>query len=77
MSSTSEHRTSGTVDLNESDVSSARISPRTRVRLEDEAEADVREGGDATKAPQSLAEAERQPTDGASSGRSWDDPDEL
>ncbi|MFF3065669.1 hypothetical protein EQW78_07690 [Oerskovia turbata] len=77
MSSTSEHRTPDAVDLNESDVSSARISPRTRIRLEDEAEADVREGGDASKAPHSLSEAERQPSDGMSSGRSWDDPDEL
>jgi len=77
MSSTSEQRTSEAVDLNESDVSSARISPHTHLRLEDEVEADVREGGDASKAPHSLSEVERQPTDGMSSGRSWDDPDEL
>jgi hypothetical protein len=77
MSSTSEHRASSAVDLNESDVSSARISPRARIRLEDEADADVREGGDASKAPHSLAEAERRPAEGPSSGRSWDDPDEL
>ncbi|MBE7700671.1 hypothetical protein H9623_10170 [Oerskovia sp. Sa1BUA8] len=77
MSSTSEHRTSEAVDLNESDVSSARISPRARIRLEDEADADVREGGDASKAPHSLSEVERQPASGTSSGRSWDDPDEL
>jgi hypothetical protein len=77
MSSTSEDRMFDTVDLNESDVSSARISPRTRVRLEDEGDADVREGGDASKAPHSLAEAERRPAEGTSSGRSWDDPDEL
>ncbi|MBD7981901.1 MULTISPECIES: hypothetical protein [Oerskovia] len=77
MSSTSEHRAPDAVDLNESDVSSARISPRSRLTLEQEAEVDVREGGDASKAPQSLADEERRPTDGMSSGRSWDDPDEL
>ncbi|MGW6005787.1 hypothetical protein ACWFNS_10000 [Oerskovia enterophila] len=77
MSSTSEHRALDAVDLNESDVSSARISPRSRLTLEQEAEADVREGGDASKAPHSLADEERRATDGMSSGRSWDDPDEL
>lgn len=62
-------------DLNESDIASARISPR---RVPDDAEpGDVLAGGDASKAPQSLSESERQPIEGASSGTSWDDPDEL
>lgn len=34
-------------------------------------------GGDAKRAPHSLSETERHPIEGASSGTSWDDPDEL
>jgi len=60
-------------DLNESDIASARLSPRH----EDDELGDVLTGGDATKAPHSLSEAERRPIEGASSGTSWDDPDEL
>jgi len=61
-------------DLNQSDIASARLSPPR----DDEAEpGDVLTGGDATKAPHSLSEAERRPIEGASSGTSWDDPDEL
>ncbi|WP_100350951.1 hypothetical protein [Luteimicrobium subarcticum] len=38
---------------------------------------DVLAGGDAKRAPHSLSETERHPIEGASSGTSWDDPDEL
>lgn len=71
MSTHAHHRD----DLNQSDIASARLSPRR----EDEGEGsgDVLTGGDATKAPQSLSENERRPIEGASSGTSWDDPDEL
>jgi hypothetical protein len=63
-----------TDDLNQSDIASARLSPH---RDDDEEHGDVLTGGDATKAPHSLSEAERRPIEGASSGTSWDDPDEL
>ena len=62
-------------DLNQSDIAYARLSPP---REQDERRpGDVLTGGDASKAPQSLSENERRPIDGASSGTSWDDPDEL
>ncbi|WP_454044034.1 hypothetical protein [Cellulosimicrobium sp. Marseille-Q8652] len=61
-------------DLNQSDIASARLSPP---RDDDEERGDVLTGGDATKAPHSLSEVERRPIEGASSGTSWDDPDEL
>jgi len=34
-------------------------------------------GGDVSKAPRNLAAGELDPIEGASSGVSWDDPDEL
>ncbi|MCB7138093.1 hypothetical protein [Cellulosimicrobium marinum] len=61
-------------DLNQSDIASARLSPP---REDEEGRGDVLTGGDATKAPHSLSEVERRPIEGASSGTSWDDPDEL
>jgi hypothetical protein len=69
--STEAHRRD---DLNESDVASARLSPR---RGDEDEHGDVLTGGDASKAPHSLSETERRPIEGASSGTSWDDPDEL
>jgi hypothetical protein len=60
--------------LDESIASSARIAPRRR---DADPEGDPRAGGDASKAPHSLRETELGPIDGASSGISWDDPDEL
>ncbi|GAA1986768.1 hypothetical protein GCM10009718_25260 [Isoptericola halotolerans] len=61
--------------LDESIASQARIAPRRRSLTEPHG--DPRRGGDATKAPTSLSQPERQAHDGASSGHSWDDPDEL
>jgi hypothetical protein len=61
-------------DLNTSDIASARLSPP---RDDEEEHGDVLTGGDPTKAPHSLSETERRPIEGASSGTSWDDPDEL
>jgi hypothetical protein len=60
--------------LEESNASQARISPRRR---DDDPEGDPRAGGDASKAPHTLSETELGPIEGASSGVSWDDPDEL
>ncbi|MBD5787639.1 hypothetical protein IF650_15850 [Cellulosimicrobium terreum] len=68
------HRSRTRADLNESDIASARLSPRREAQGE---KGDVLTGGDAKRAPHSLSEAERRPMDGASSGTSWDDPDEL
>lgn len=59
--------------LEESMASTARIAPRRR----HDGEGDPRSGGDPSKAPHSLSETELGPSDGASSGVSWDDPDEL
>ncbi|WP_277213710.1 hypothetical protein [Isoptericola croceus] len=61
--------------LDESIASQARIAPRRRSRTDPHG--DPRVGGDASKAPTSLSQAERHPHEGASSGHSWDDPDEL
>ena len=70
MSTNAAHRD----DINQSDIASARLSPP---REREEERGDVLTGGDATKAPTSLSENERRPIEGASSGTSWDDPDEL
>ncbi|WP_166848242.1 hypothetical protein [Isoptericola sp. BMS4] len=59
--------------LDESIASQARLAPR---RIVGEFR-DPRPGGDASKAPASLSATERHPIEGASSGISWDDPDEL
>ncbi|MGH8964141.1 MAG: hypothetical protein ACRDXB_02255 [Actinomycetes bacterium] len=61
--------------LDESNASQARLAPRRR-RAGDEYR-DPRSGGDAAKAPTSLSAAELHPIECASSGISWDDPDEL
>jgi|GEM_PF-1471500 len=61
--------------LDESIASQARLAPRRRP-LDDQYR-DSRSGGDAAKAPASLSAAELGPIEGASSGVSWDDPDEL
>ncbi|ROS78959.1 hypothetical protein [Cellulomonas sp. PhB143] len=63
-----------TDDPNTSDIGSARISPRTD---KDAGTGDVLSGGDASRAPQSLRERDRGRIERASSGKSWDDPDEL
>jgi len=39
--------------------------------------ASPRSGGDASKAPTSLSAVELHPIEGDSSGRTWDDPEEL
>lgn len=74
MSTRDPHARPHRDDLDQSDVSSLRLAPR---REEDDEVGDVRGGGDATKAPPSLSQAQRHPLEGASSGTSWDDPDEL
>jgi len=61
--------------LDESIASQARIAPRRSTMTDPEH--DARAGGDASKAPTSLRQAELRPIEGASSGVSWDDPDEL
>ncbi|MDO8145112.1 MULTISPECIES: hypothetical protein [Isoptericola] len=61
--------------LDESIASQARIAPRQRSATEEHG--DPRPGGDATKAPLSLSQTVLRPMEGASSGHSWDDPDEL
>ncbi|GAA1733504.1 hypothetical protein GCM10009809_31160 [Isoptericola hypogeus] len=61
--------------LDESIASQARIAPR-RTSVADP-HLDPRPGGDASKAPASLSATELGPIEGASSGVSWDDPDEL
>ncbi|MGW8565430.1 hypothetical protein [Isoptericola sp. NPDC055881] len=61
--------------LDESIASQARLAPRRRPQ--DDRLGDARAGGDAAKAPTSLTAAEHGPMEGASSGVSWDDPDEL
>lgn len=61
--------------LDESIASQARIAPRRRSLTEPHG--DPRLGGDATKAPTSLSQSERQTHERTSSGHSWDDPDEL
>ncbi|GAA4727864.1 hypothetical protein GCM10023216_18880 [Isoptericola chiayiensis] len=61
--------------LDESIASQARIAPKRRSASDPHG--DPRTGGDATKAPNSLSQSERRPMEGASSGHSWDDPDEL
>ncbi|GAB6938872.1 hypothetical protein [Isoptericola variabilis] len=61
--------------LDESIASQARLAPRRRPL--DDRDRDARSGGDAAKAPASLSAAELGPIEGASSGVSWDDPDEL
>ncbi|WP_265521351.1 hypothetical protein [Oerskovia flava] len=66
-----------TADVNESDIASARLSPQRVTERDDEEHGDVLSGGDASRAPLSLSESERHPIEGASSGTSWDDPDEL
>ncbi len=61
--------------LDESIASQARIAPRRRSHTDPHG--DPRSGGDASKAPHSLSEAERHLHEDASSGHSWDDPEEL
>lgn len=61
--------------LDESIAPQARIAPRRRSLTEPHG--DPRPGGDATKAPTSLSQAEQHQQDDASSGHSWDDPEEL
>ncbi|WP_418276725.1 hypothetical protein ACNHYB_02130 [Isoptericola jiangsuensis] len=61
--------------LDESIASQARIAPRRRSATDKHG--DPRTGGDATKAPTSLSQTVLRPIEGASSGHSWDDPDEL
>ncbi|MGC5166386.1 hypothetical protein [Luteimicrobium sp. DT211] len=46
-------------------------------RLSSERRRELLAGGDASRAPQSLSATELHPIEGASSGTSWDDPDEL
>jgi hypothetical protein len=46
-------------------------------RLSRERRHDLLAGGDAARAPHSLSATELHPIEGASSGTSWDDPDEL
>ena len=58
----------------ESLASAGRIALRTPHRSPD---SDPRSGGDASKAPTSLSSVELHPIEGDSSGKSWDDPDEL
>lgn len=60
--------------LEESLASSSRIAVH---RPEPDPDADPRAGGDASKAPASLTAAGLHPIEGDSSGKSWDDPDEL
>ena len=60
--------------LEESMVSAGRIALRAPDRSPD---ADPRSGGDASKAPTSLSAVELHPIEGDSSGKSWDDPEEL
>jgi len=62
--------------LEESIASQARIAPPRR-SADSDPDGDPRAGGDASKAPQTLTETELGPMEGASSGTSWDDPDEL
>jgi hypothetical protein len=61
--------------LDESIASQARIAPRRRSLTDPHG--DPRLGGDATKAPTSLSQSDRQTHEDSSSGHSWDDPDEL
>ncbi|WP_148220711.1 hypothetical protein [Xylanimonas cellulosilytica] len=60
--------------LQESMASAGRISQRRPERGPD---SDPRSGGDASKAPTSLSAVELHPIEGDSSGKSWDDPEEL
>ncbi|CAM3659195.1 hypothetical protein [Isoptericola cucumis] len=61
-------------ELEESIASQARIAPRRHAA--GDPHPDPRPGGDASKAPTSLTAQELDPIE-ASSGVSWDDPDEL
>lgn len=60
--------------LEESMASAGRIALPTPDRSPD---SDPRSGGDASKAPASLSAVELHPIEGDSSGKSWDDPEEL
>ncbi|QAY71209.1 hypothetical protein [Xylanimonas protaetiae] len=60
--------------LQESMASAGRIALAAPSRNPD---SDPRSGGDASKAPTSLSAVELHPIEGDSSGKSWDDPDEL
>ncbi|GAB2466441.1 hypothetical protein [Xylanimonas ulmi] len=60
--------------LQESLASAGRIALKQPAPAPD---ADPRAGGDASKAPTSLSAVELHPIEGDSSGKSWDDPDEL
>jgi hypothetical protein len=60
--------------LEESMASAGRIALPAPDRNPD---SDPRSGGDASKAPASLSAVELHPIEGDSSGKSWDDPEEL
>jgi hypothetical protein len=60
--------------LEESMASAGRIALRPPHRS---ADSDPISGGDASKAPASLSAVELHPIEGDSSGKSWDDPEEL
>ncbi|WP_125777820.1 hypothetical protein [Antribacter gilvus] len=62
--------------VDESIASYARLAPPRVIRA-DGARGAVLGGGDATKAPRRLSEQQLEPIEGASSGVSWDDPEEL
>lgn len=61
--------------VDESNTSYAHISPPAVRRAA--TRRGILGGGDASKAPRNLAESELDPIAGASSGVSWDDPEEL
>ena len=73
---TSDPVDSGPTDLiDESNASYAHIAPPARRRAA--TRRGLLGGGDASKAPRNLAGCELEPISGASSGVSWDDPEEL
>ncbi|WP_129784993.1 hypothetical protein [Promicromonospora panici] len=61
--------------IDESNASYARIAPPAVRRAA--TRRGLLGGGDASKAPRNLAGCELDPISGASSGVSWDDPEEL
>jgi hypothetical protein len=73
---TTEPVDSGPTDLiDESNASYARIAPPAVRRAA--TRRGLLGGGDASKAPRNLADCALDPISGASSGVSWDDPEEL
>ncbi|MCF4121901.1 hypothetical protein L1785_13035 [Antribacter sp. KLBMP9083] len=62
--------------IDESIASYARLAPPRHARGISPRGA-VLGGGDATKAPRRLSAGQLEPIEGASSGVSWDDPEEL